>query len=116
VRWSNNRRRRSLKNENVKNPLTEGAVYKPLIKFMLPVMLTVFLQVMYLAVDLIVIGHLLPSNEVQMATSTVGTGSMVMLLLTYVITGLSMGAIVILGRYIGAGDREKPLAQPFGFS
>jgi Na+-driven multidrug efflux pump len=74
---------------------------------MIPVMLAVFLQAMYSAVDLIVIGHLLPDNEVQMATSAVGTGSMIMLLLTYVITGLSMGAIVVLGRYIGAGDREN---------
>jgi putative MATE family efflux protein len=96
-----------VKNENMKNPLTEGAIYKPLIQFMLPVMLAVFLQAMYSAVDLIVIGHLLPSGEVQMATSAVGTGSMVMLLLTYVITGLSMGAIVVLGRFIGAGDREN---------
>jgi putative MATE family efflux protein len=102
-------RRKNMSNENTqsKNPLTEGAIYKPLIKFMLPVMLAVFLQAMYSAVDLIVIGHLLPDNEVQMATSAVGTGSMIMLLLTYVITGLSMGAIVVLGRYIGAGDREN---------
>ncbi|MBD5145245.1 MAG: MATE family efflux transporter [Ruminococcus sp.] len=94
-------------NQQNKNPLTEGAIYKPLIKFMLPVMLAVFLQAMYSAVDLIVIGHLLPDNEVQLATSAVGTGSMIMVLLTYVITGLSMGAIVVLGRYIGAGDKES---------
>jgi Na+-driven multidrug efflux pump len=86
-------RRKNMSNKHAqsKNPLTEGAIYKPLLKFMLPVMLAVFLQAMYSAVDLIVIGHLLPENEVQMATSAVGTGSMIMLLLTYVITGLSMG-------------------------
>jgi putative MATE family efflux protein len=97
----------SNQNTQPQNPLTEGAIYKPLIKFMLPVMFAVFLQAMYSAVDLIVIGHLLPDNEVQMATSAVGTGSMIMLLLTYVITGLSMGAIVVLGRYIGAEAKEN---------
>jgi putative MATE family efflux protein len=92
---------------NSQNSLTDGAIYKPLIKFMIPVMLAQFLQAMYSAVDLIVIGHLLPDSEVQMATSAVGTGGMIMLLLTYVISGLSMGAIVVLGRYIGACDREN---------
>jgi putative MATE family efflux protein len=102
-------RRENMSNKNTqsKNPLTEGAIYKPLLKFMFPVMLAVFLQAMYSAVDLIVIGHLLPDSEVQMATSAVGTGSMIMLLLTYLITGLSMGAIVVLGRYIGAGDQKN---------
>jgi Na+-driven multidrug efflux pump len=43
------REENTVKNENEKNPLTDGAIYKPLIKFMLPVMLAVFLQAMYSA-------------------------------------------------------------------
>jgi putative MATE family efflux protein len=94
-------------NQKTQTPLIEGAIYRPLIEFMFPVMLAVFLQAMYSAVDLIVIGHLISEDIVQSATAAVGTGSMIMLLLTYVITGLSMGAIVILGHYIGANDRKN---------
>lgn len=92
--------------ETRKNALTTGPIYKPLIRFMLPVMLASLLQAMYGAVDLIVIGRFESPQVVQSATAAVGTGSMIMTLLTYVISGLTMGATVTLGTHIGAKDRE----------
>ncbi|MCD7767062.1 MAG: MATE family efflux transporter, partial [Lachnospiraceae bacterium] len=42
----------------------------------------------------------------QNATAAVGTGGMIMTLITYVIQGLTTGITVTLGRFIGAKDRK----------
>lgn len=92
--------------DTTRSPLTSGPIFKPLLRFMLPVMLAALLQAMYGAVDLIVIGRFESPEIVQSATAAVGTGSMIMTLLTYVISGLTMGATVTLGTRIGAQDSE----------
>lgn len=91
-----------------KSTLTSGAIYGPLLKFMLPVMAATFLQAMYSAVDLLVIGQFVSTDATitQNATSAVGTGGMIMTLITYVIQGLITGITVTLGRFIGAKDRD----------
>lgn len=91
-----------------KSTLTSDPIYLPLIRFMLPVMLAAFLQALYGAVDLIVIGRFISADPliVQNATAAVGTGSMIMVLITYIISGLTMGITVTLGKFIGANDRE----------
>ncbi|MCD8040042.1 MAG: MATE family efflux transporter [Clostridia bacterium] len=86
-----------------KSTLTQGAIFGPLMKFMLPVFCATFLQAMYAAVDLVVIGQFVEDVN---ASSAVGTGGMIMTLITYVIQGLTTGITVTLGRYIGAKDRE----------
>jgi len=85
------------------NSLTEGQILSPLIKFALPVLGSLVLQAMYGAVDLLVVGQYGSTNDV----SAVTTGSQIMSLITHVITGLSMGATVLVGRNIGAGNKKK---------
>ena len=92
--------------ETEKNPFLAGPVFKPLLNFMLPVLLANFLQAMYSAVDLMVIGRFANADTIQLANAAVGTGSMIMVMVTYVITGLAMGTTVVLGQYIGAKDRN----------
>ena len=82
---------------------TEGKIFSPLIRFALPVLFALFLQTMYGAVDLLVVGQCADSADV----SAVSTGSMVMQTLTVVITGLAMGLTVFVGRKIGAGQKEE---------
>lgn len=82
---------------------TEGKIFSPLIRFALPVLFALFLQTMYGAVDLLVVGQFADSADV----SAVSTGSMVMQTLTVVITGLAMGLTVFVGRKIGAGQKEE---------
>ncbi len=91
-----------------KSTLTSGAIYAPMMKFMLPVMAATFLQAMYSAVDLVVIGRFVSTDATitQNATAAVGTGGMIMTLITYVIQGLTTGITVTLGRFIGAKDRK----------
>ncbi|MCD8390932.1 MAG: MATE family efflux transporter [Firmicutes bacterium] len=91
-----------------KSSLTSGAIYSPMMRFMLPVMAATFLQAMYAAADLLVIGQFVSTDATitQNATAAVGTGGMIMTLITYVIQGLTTGITVTLGRFIGAKDRR----------
>ena len=85
---------------------TTGPIFGPLIKFALPVLLAIFLQAMYGAVDLMIVGKF-GGDLADVYVSAVSTGSMVMHTLTVVITGLAMGLTVFVGRMIGAGRREE---------
>lgn len=82
---------------------TEGKIFSPLIRFALPVLLALFLQTMYGAVDLLVVGQFGTAADV----SAVSTGSMVMHTVTVVITSLAMGLTVLVGRKIGEDLKEE---------
>lgn len=82
---------------------TQGSIFGPLIKFALPVLLALFLQTMYGAVDLLVVGQFGTSADV----SAVSTGSQIMNAVTVVITGLSMGLTVLVAQKIGAGEKRE---------
>lgn len=73
----------------------------PLIRFALPVLLALFLQAMYGAVDLLIVGQFGASTDV----SAVSTGSQIMHTVTVVIVGLSMGITILAGQRIG---EERP--------
>ncbi len=80
---------------------TEGKILTPLIRFALPVLLALFLQAMYGAVDLLIVGQFGASTDV----SAVSTGSQIMHTVTVVIVGLSMGITILAGQRIG---EERP--------
>lgn len=82
---------------------TEGKILKPLILFALPVLLALFLQAMYGAVDLLIIGKFASAADV----SAVSTGSQIMMTLTNLISSFAMGTTVLLGQQIGSGKREE---------
>lgn len=79
------------------NPFVSGPILKPLIRFALPVLLALFLQVMYSAVDMWVVGQFSAAVDV----SAVSTGGQVLATLTMMVTGLSMGITILVGQYIG---------------
>lgn len=62
-----------------------------------------FLQAMYGAADLIIVGQFAGTNE----QSGVASGSQLFNMITMVITGLTMGVTVFVGDAIGSGKREK---------
>ncbi|MBO5769730.1 MAG: MATE family efflux transporter [Spirochaetales bacterium] len=76
---------------------TEGAIVKPLLKFAIPIVCSMFLQNLYGAVDLLVVGHFGSPVDV----SAVSTGSMLMMTITLLVTGLSLGITIIAGHKIG---------------
>ena len=85
---------------------TEGKIFSPLIRFALPVLLALFLQAMYGAVDLLIVGQF-GGEMADVYVSAVSTGSQIMHTLTIVITGLAMGLTVYVGERIGAGKQEE---------
>ena len=82
---------------------TQGPIVSKLVRFALPVLGALVLQAMYGAVDLMVVGQFADKADV----SAVSTGSQLMMSLTSIITGLSMGATVLLGQTLGAGKRDE---------
>ena len=82
---------------------TEGKILQPLILFAFPVLLALFLQAMYGAVDLLVVGKFASSADV----SAVSTGSQIMTTLTNLISSFAMGTTILLGQQIGSGKKEE---------
>ena len=83
--------------------LTTGSVFKNVILFSLPYLLSYFLQTLYGMADLFIIGQF----EGVASTTAVSVGSQVMHMLTVMIVGLAMGTTVSIGQAVGAGDRKK---------
>lgn len=82
--------------------LTEGHVFKVLIMFAIPYLLSSFLQTFYGMADLYIVGQF---NEAD-AISAVSIGSQFLHMLTVVIIGLAMGATVRIGNAIGRKDEN----------
>ena len=74
--------------------LTRGNILHSLLKFAVPVLLALFLQAMYGAADLIIVGKFAGTSE----QSGVATGSQLFNLVTMAVTGLSMGITVFVGK------------------
>lgn len=88
--------------DNTKS-FTSGGVLSSLIKFAIPVLVAMFLQSLYGAVDLLVVGQFAETIDV----SGVATGSLLMQTVTMIITGLSMGVTVYVGQKIGEKKEEE---------
>ena len=82
--------------------LTEGSLYKSLIRFILPILAAMFLQSLYGGVDLFVVGRFAQTADV----SGVASGSIFIQTITMVVTSLSTGVTVVIGQKIGENKRE----------
>ena len=83
--------------------LTKGSVFKTVVYFSLPYLLSYFLQTLYGMADLFIVGQF---NGVDSITA-VSIASQVMHMITVMIVGLAMGATVMIGRAVGAGKHEE---------
>ncbi len=90
---------------------TEGKILQPLLLFALPVLLALFLQAMYGAVDLMVVGKFGDAADI----SGVSTGSQIMQTITNVLASFAMGTTIQLGQLIGQ-KREKECGRVIGAS
>lgn len=89
-------------NDLTKNRFLAGPILPPLLQFAFPLMLSQLLQAFYGGVDLMVVGQYSSTASV----SAVATGSQIMQALTVLITGLTMGVTVLVGKAVGAGDPD----------
>ena len=85
------------------NTFVQGKILQPLIVFALPVLFTLFLQAMYSAVDLLIVGKFASPADV----SAVSTGSQIMMTLTNLVSSFAMGTTILLGQQIGCGERKN---------
>ena len=78
---------------------TQGPILKPLLTFAVTVLFALFLQAMYGAVDLLVVGKFGDAADI----SGVSTGSQIMQTITNVLASFAMGITILLGQYSGEG-------------
>lgn len=89
--------------EKKQSDFLNGTILSPLLRFAGPVLLALFLQAMYGAVDLMVVGKFAGTADI----SAVSTGSQAMQLVTTMIVGLTTGVTVLLGQKIGEGRPDE---------
>ena len=87
----------------MQNDLTTGSVFRNVVSFSLPYLLSYFLQTLYGMADLFIIGQF----EGIASTTAVSIGSQVMHMLTVMLVGLAMGATVSIAQAAGGGDKKR---------
>lgn len=95
--------------------LTEGVIWKKLLVYAWPVVLSSLLQSAYAITDLIVAGWFIGKDGI----SAINNASQVMQILTQVILGITTGGNILMGQYFGAKDRDNRLKTNttiFGFA
>lgn len=88
-----------MKRENVN--LTEGVIWKSLLSFTLPLLLSALLQQLYNTVDLLIVGRF--AGKIDMAA--IGASGAITVLVVALFMGLSTGASVLVAQHYGAKDR-----------
>ena len=83
--------------------LTTGSIFKTVVYFSLPYLLSYFLQTLYGMADLFIIGQ----YEGVASTTAVSIGSQVMHMITVIIVGLAMGSTVSIGQAVGGGNDKR---------
>ncbi len=96
--------------------MTEGSISKHLIHYSIPLILGNLLQLTYNAVDSIIVGRFIGKD----ALAAVGTASPVMNILILGISGICIGASVLMSKFFGAKDedmlkKEMATTTVFGF-
>ena len=82
---------------------TSGPIVGPLLKFSIPILFALFLQALYGAVDLMVVGKFALAQDV----SGVAIGSQIMHTVTGLISSLAMGTTILLGQKLGEGNAKS---------
>lgn len=83
--------------------LTEGNVFQVLLSFSIPFLIANVIQALYGAVDLMIVGWYCPPESI----AAVSTGTQVTQIITSMVSGLTLGSTILVGKYTGMGDEEK---------
>ncbi len=86
-----------------KQDFTSGSIFGKMMQFMAPILGAQILQAMYGAVDMLVVGNF----GTNAGISGVSTGSSIMNLVTFVISQLAAGVMILIGRYLGERKNER---------
>ena len=94
-----------LKNSKYEIDMCNGSIMDKLISFSLPLMLSSILQLMFNAVDIIVVGRFSGSS----ALAAVGSTTALINIFTNLFIGISLGANVLAARYFATNRKEEML-------
>ena len=83
--------------------MTEGAPWKKIVFFTVPMLVGNIAQQLYNTVDSVVVGNYVGDN----ALAAVGSAGPILNLLLVLFVGISVGAGIIVSQYFGAKEREK---------
>ncbi|MCI5910790.1 MAG: MATE family efflux transporter [Oscillospiraceae bacterium] len=83
--------------------MVNGPLVGKIIKFAMPIAASTILQQLFNSADVAVAGHFVGSN----ALAAVGSNSAVISMFVTLITGLSVGANVIIAKFIGENRKDK---------
>lgn len=86
----------------VEKNLTEGSVAKQLLLFALPFLFSNLIQTLYNVADMYIVGQFVGPTGI----SGVNIGGQVTFMMTCLVIGLSVGGTVVIGQYLGNGDRK----------
>ncbi len=85
---------------------TTRPLLKKTILFALPLVLSSVLQLLYSAADIIVLGRF-AGDESEAAVAAVGSTGALINLITNLFIGLSVGALAVAARFVGARDKDR---------
>lgn len=83
--------------------LTEGRIWRQLVRYSVPLVISSLLQAMYNIVDMIVAGYFIGSSGI----SAINNAGVVTTMITQVIIGITIGGNILIGQYYGAKDSEN---------
>lgn len=83
--------------------MTEGRVDRQLIAYAIPMVAGNLLQACYSMADMMLAGHFITGGR---GISAINNSSQIMLLLTNIIIGITMGGNVVVGQYFGKKDEQ----------
>jgi len=89
--------------------LTQGSVWKGLIRFTVPFLLSGLFQVLYGTVDVYFIGHFASGASISGVTSA----NQALMTITQIFMGLTLGGTVLIGQFVGA-ERGEDAAKVTG--
>jgi putative MATE family efflux protein len=87
------------------NRLTQGSVGPALLRFALPFLAASVLQQLYSTVDTVAVGRL--SADPAASLAAISTGGQITYMVTTIVIGLATGSTVLIGQYVGSGQKEN---------
>ena len=83
--------------------MIEGSIGKGLLSFAVPIFLGNLFQQLYNTADTLIVGNFIGKEALAAVSSS---GNLIFMLVGF-LSGMAMGAGVLISKYYGAGDREK---------
>lgn len=87
--------------------MVHGPLLGKILLFSLPLMMSNILQLLFNAVDIVVVGRFSGYGSL----AAVGSTSSIIYLCTNLLIGISVGVNVMVARYLGVGQNEKEISQ-----